>query len=152
MESFNNLDIEALRRNISDSEQVEIDDVEEYVDPTPGPDIDDYQLWPSGPYHSQVLSWKKQFESNNHNIYLTTFAGQDRFIWRTLARYEYKVLMATPGTDPLMREEMICSSCILWPSDYNYETMAPEKAGYPSVLAQQIMQLSGFVDIQPTRL
>lgn len=116
-------------------------------------DTDDYQLWPGGPYDSQLQSWKKQFEKNGHKLFMTPMNnGRDRFIWRTLTRYEYKIIMAAQHTDQLVREEMICQTVVLWPQGYNFEAMAPGRAGYPAVLARQIMKESGFVDVTPTML
>jgi len=122
----------------------------EPVDNIPS-ETDDYMLWPGGPYHSQLLSWKKQYETNKGGVYIDVF-DDEKFIWRTMSRYEYKVITSAIGTDPLVREEMICATCVLWPPNYSYEVMAPERAGIPAVLAQHIMKASGFVDVQPTRL
>lgn len=51
-----------------------------------------------------------------------------------------------PNTDPLQREEIICETCVLLPENYNYEAMARDKAGAPALLAEQIMQASGFIE------
>jgi hypothetical protein len=99
----------------------------------------DRELWPNGPLVSEVLAWKKQYGK----IYRTEFEGQI-FIWRTINRFEYKQLMSVPNTNELMREEMICESCVLFPYEYTYESMANEPGGIPSLLAEQIMQKSGF--------
>lgn len=121
----------------------------------------DRPLFEGGPLISQVQSWKKQFgvtdqEGNviqEGEIYLTQI-GEDRFVWRPLNRYEYKEILALPNTDPLQREEIICQTCVLWPEGYNYETMARGKAGIPALLAEQIMEASGFTNqlTPPTRL
>lgn len=121
----------------------------------------DRPLFEGGPLMSQVQSWKKQFgavdsEGNviqEGEIYLTQI-GEDRFVWRPLNRYEYKEILALPNTDPLQREEIICQTCVLWPEGYNYEMMARGKAGIPALLAEQIMEASGFVNqlTPPTRL
>jgi hypothetical protein len=121
----------------------------------------DRPLFEGGPLISQVQSWKKQFGTTDQEgnviqegeIYLTQI-GEDRFVWRPLNRYEYKEILALPNTDPLQREEIICQTCVLWPEGYNYEAMARGKAGIPALLAEQIMEASGFTNqlTPPTRL
>lgn len=104
---------------------------------------EDTPIFPGGPMWSQVLVWKKMAEENGHFIGITEFGGQ-RFIWRTINRVEYKEIVATPNTDPLMREEMICEMAVLWPRPFTTEQMAKGRAGLPTLLAQQIMLASGF--------
>lgn len=110
----------------------------------------DKPIFEGGPTESQVESWKRQF---NGNVYLTAFSENEVYIWRTLDRYEYKIIAAQPNTDPLMREEMICEMCVLWPENFNYEKQAKTKAGTVSVLAEQIMEASNFTrTVIPQRL
>ena len=52
--------------------------------------------------------------------------------------------MATPNTDPLMREEMICETCVLFPYAFSYEQMSTMDAGVISTLSEHIMTTSGF--------
>jgi len=113
----------------------------------------DAPIFPGGPLASQISSWKKQFATTTLDgeiikegeIYVSRI-GNDHYIWRPLTRYEYKQIVALPNTDPLQREEIICETCVLWPENYNYESMARDKAGVPALLAIQIMEASGFVD------
>ena len=61
--------------------------------------------------------------------------------------------MATPNTDPLMREEMICEQCVLFPYEYSYGVMSNNKAGVPTILAAHVMETSGFTKASiPRRL
>lgn len=131
---------------------------EQYAEPTMGyndgeyPSIDEYdeRLWPGGPKKSEVESWKKQFE----DIYIADDIDPTAiFIYRTINRYEYKAIIATPNTDPLMREEMICEQCVLFPYEYSYGAMSKGNAGNVSTLADQILMMSGFVkNSMPRRL
>lgn len=105
-------------------------------------------IFEGGPSQSEVSSWKKQFEVDNHTVNLSEHAGEV-FIWRTLNRVEYREIMALPNTDPLQREEIICEICVLFPYEYNFTNMAANKAGIPAVLAQQIMKESGFDQPSP---
>lgn len=100
---------------------------------------DDQPIFPGGPLESQVLSWKKQFQT----IYLMNIQDE-YYIFRPLNRYEYKQLMAIPNLDPLQREEIMCETCVLWPVDYTYDVMSASKAGVPAILAEEIMEKSGF--------
>lgn len=105
-------------------------------------------ICPGGPPRSEVMSWKKQFEQDGHAIHLSEIADEI-FIWRTLARNEYREVMALPNTDPLQREEILCEVCTLFPYEYNFTEMASRKAGIPAQLAEQIMQESGFRKASP---
>lgn len=108
----------------------------------------DRPICPGGPLESQVASWKRQFKE----VYATGF-GDEVYVWRPLTRYEYKMLLAQPNQDPLMREEAIAQTCVLWPTNFNYEAQAPGKAGTVSVLAEQIMEASNFTrKVIPKRL
>ena len=108
------------------------------------PEIDDVDepLFLGGPLKSEIDSWKKQFK--DQAVFITEVAGQ-YFIVRTLNRYEYKQIIAIPNTDPLMREEIFCHTCVLWPRPYDWKSMATGKSGIPSTLATIIMEQSGFV-------
>ncbi len=121
--------------------------VEHKIQPQDGP------IFPEGPLASQVSSWKRQFGVTDAQgnlikegeVYATAI-GNVYYVWRPLTRYEYKEIVNMPNTDPLQREEIICETCVLWPENYNYEAMARDKAGAPALLAEQIMQASGFIE------
>jgi hypothetical protein len=101
-----------------------------------------------GLWQSTINSWKKQF----NEVFHAEVKGQD-FIFRSLQRYEYKQILATPNTDPLIREEMICEYCVLYPAQYDFSMMSGEKAGYPAVLSEMIMDNSGFTrDVKVSKL
>ncbi len=99
----------------------------------------DSEIFDGGPLQSEIIGWKKQFTK----VYSTNIED-DIFIWRPLNRFEYKQIMSTPNTNELMREEMICEICVLFPYGYCYEDMVNQAGGVPSMLAEQIMQKSGF--------
>lgn len=102
---------------------------------------DDFQIYDSGPYMSQVEVWKKQY-GEGHVIH--TQVVEKHFVFRTLNRFEYKQIIAMQNVDALMREEIICSTCVLYPRNYNFKTMAAGEGGYPSTLSKIIMESSGF--------
>lgn len=118
-----------------------IEDEEEYVDE------DDGLLFPGGPTLDQVEEWKSRFT----NIYATEFE-EDIFIWRPLTRIEYKEVLKVKNADAMYREERICEKCVLWPENYSFVAMSSGGAGQPTILSEQIMEKSGFVAAEATRL
>ena len=104
---------------------------------------DDFQIYDGGPYMSQVEVWKKQY-GEGHVIH--TQVAEKHFLFRTLNRFEYKQIIAMQNVDALMREEIICSTCVLYPRSYNFKSMAAGEAGYPSTLSKIIMETSGFTN------
>ena len=106
-----------------------------YIDP------DDTPLFEGGPGISQLDIWKKQFKKEK--IFHTQIL-EKHFVFRTLNRFEYKQIVAIENIDALYREEIICSTCVLWPFNYDFKAMAADDSGYPSTLAQIIMENSGF--------
>jgi hypothetical protein len=102
---------------------------------------DDYQIYENGPFNSQIQLWKKQYGEGH---VLHTQIIERHFIFRTINRFEYKQLVAMENVDALMREEIICATCVLHPRNYNFKVMANDEGGYPGTLAQIIMEASGF--------
>ena len=107
------------------------------------PTLDPYddELFPGGPTKSQINLWKKEWDG--YDIYVTEIL-KETFIFRTLNRYEYKQLVSFIDINGLQREETICATCTLWPSNYDYKAMATTKAGIPSTYSEIIMEKSGF--------
>lgn len=104
-------------------------------------DLNDTPIFEGGPGVSQVEVWKKQF--SKEKIFHTQIL-EKHFVFRTLNRFEYKQIVAIDNIDALYREEIICKTCVLWPYNYDFKKMAGEDSGYPSTLAQIIMENSGF--------
>lgn len=103
-------------------------------------------LMPGGPTIEQVEKWKSQY---NDEVYLTEFENQV-FLWRPITRKEYKDIMKIQNADSFYKEERICEKCVLFPDKYNFTEMIRGKAGIPTVLAELIIEKSGFVPKQPT--
>lgn len=114
-------------------EEWEMEDREE-VDVIDGP------VFPGGPRGSQIQAWKKEY--SEYTIYATQII-EDYFIFRTINRYEYKQIISM-DMDQLQREEVICETCVLFPTKYTWKEMFSQKAGVPSTLASIIMEKSGF--------
>ena len=107
-----------------------------YVDPNDTPVFD------NGPGLAKVQLWKKQYGISK--VFHTKIL-EKHFLFRTLNRAEYEQI-ASLSLDSLTNEELICKTCVLWPINYDYATMGKEEAGYPSTLAQIIMENSGFTN------
>lgn len=118
-------------------------DEEYYQSQEEHPDIDAYEqlVCPGGPLKSQVDTWKRQFDKSN--VHLVEI-GRYLFVFRTLSRPEYKRLLTLDNLDALQREEVICHTTVLFPSDFSYKDIAELDAGIPSTLADLIMDKSGF--------
>ena len=84
----------------------------------------DFQIYEYGPYMSQIEIWKKQYGEGH---VLHTQIIEKHFVFRTLNRFEYKQIVAMQNVDALMREEIICSTCVLHPRNYDFKTMASKE-------------------------
>ena len=111
---------------------------EEMLDPLAAYDVAIYE---GGPNVSQVELWKKEWP--NHDVFAVEILGE-RFVVRTLNRFEYKQLVAMANVNALQREEIICETCVFHPTNYDFKAMALSKAGIVSTLSQVIMENSGF--------
>ena len=126
--------------NYPSIEEAPINAIEEDFQENPIND-EDFQIYENGPYFSQIEIWKKQYGQGH---VLHTQIIDKHFIFRTLNRFEYKQIVAMQNVDALMREEIICSTCVLHPRNYDFKSMAANEAGYPSTLSKIIMENSGF--------
>lgn len=96
-------------------------------------------LFPDGPNLEEVEEWKSRYGE----VYLTEFE-EDVFIWRSLTRKEYKEIMKIERADNYYKEERICDKVVIWPEGYNFLQMAQGKAGIPTLIAELVMEKSGF--------
>ena len=126
-------DINAAIKNLPDINP-EYEKEEYYVDPNDTP------VFEGGPGISKVNLWKQSYGPSN---VLHVKVLDKHFIFRTLNRAEYEQI-ASLALDSLTNEEVICKTCVLFPFEYDYKKMGRDNAGYPSTLAQIIMENSGF--------
>lgn len=99
------------------------------------------EVFEGGPTKSQIEDWKKQFG----DIYMTEF-DSETFVWRTLTRLEFKrVINAEGAENDWYREERVAELCVLWPENYGHDEIVNGKAGIPAMLADQVMNKSGFM-------
>lgn len=97
-------------------------------------------LFPGGPSLNKVEEWKSQFGGE---VYLTEFE-EEVFLWRPIKRKEYKEIAKIQNADSFYKEERIAERCVLYPENYNFMSMTAGKAGIPTLLAELIMEKSGF--------
>lgn len=123
-----------------EGETVELEGQE--VDPDQFEDeIDgDEELLPNGPTHNQVEDWKGRF---NGKVFLTQVGGQP-YVFRPIRRNEYKAVMKVRSDDRYYTEEKICATCVIFPENFQQTAMAHGLAGTPTVLAEMILEQSGF--------
>jgi hypothetical protein len=105
------------------------------------PGAQDELLFPGGPSMTEFMAWQKEYPDM---FVVDDLPDGNIYIYRTITRYEYKVLQSLPNTDPLQREELIIDKCLLYPI-ITYEDMSNAMAGIISTLAQHILGSSGFV-------
>ena len=93
--------------------------------------------YPGDPTEEQIEEWKKRFG----DVFMTVFEDVT-FYWRLLSRPEYKEEILGERMDPFTREERTCALCVLWPENFPWDT---SKAGYASLVSENIFDASGFV-------
>lgn len=72
---------------------------------------------------------------------LYTYQFEDEvFIYRPIGRKEYKDLFLNEKLDDASKEEVLCSICVLYPQDYDFEDC--NEAGLPTALASEIIKNS----------
>lgn len=72
---------------------------------------------------------------------LYTYQFEDEvFIYRPIGRKEYKDLFLNDRLDDASKEEVLCSICVLYPQDYDFENC--DEAGLPTALASEIIKNS----------
>ena len=143
VKSDNTEELPTLKRISAQDILEELPSLKTYDDQVEEIELDPYDqpIFEDGPTQSQVDLWKKEWEG--YDIFVVEVAGE-YFVARTLNRFEYKQLVALSQTNALSREEVICNTCVLWPTQYGFKEMAIAKGGVPSTLAQIIMENSGF--------
>lgn len=101
-----------------------------------------------GPTRGMVEEWKKK-----HGEVYQVAVGDEIFVFRVLTRNEYKDIVRIPKADNFFKEEKIVTTCLLWPLNYQHSSMIFCKAGIPTILADHIMEKSGFtITAEPEKL
>lgn len=72
------------------------------------------------------------------NVFIAKI-GNDYFIYRALGRQEYYDILESQQLNDLLREEAICSACLLWPENFDFMNC---DAGLPTKLKEHILKNS----------
>lgn len=148
---------ESFEVTIEDSQEDEL--VYEDDEPTSVEDLpDEEQVWPDGPTAGQIKLWKKEYGE----VYVTSISFDKHIAWRPLNRLEYKHLVKkmeqlvqsgqlSSAEANLWNEEAIAELCILFPQ-YDGSSMTKDMAGLPSLIAQEVLEASGFVALEVRQL
>ena len=108
--------------------------------------MDVLKQFPTAPTQDEVEKWKTKYG----DVFVSGFSDNELFIWRTINRREWLDLQLKmsqkENTSQMELEELICEFCVLWKSIKL--SWSEGKAGTPSVLHEQILQRSNFMNPQ----
>jgi len=145
-----------------DDVAAENEDLENTEDSSVGINVEDLdpdlQIWEDGPTAKDIVDWKKKYG----DVYVTSVTFDKHVVWRTLNRNEYKMIVRqieqvissgkmTQTEANMLNEELVCQFCTLFPQ-FSGEDFSKELAGLPSILAQQILESSGFTTVDVRQL
>lgn len=119
---------------------------------------DDEEIWENGPKAALIKEWKKQYG----DIYVTSITYDKHVVWRVLNRAEYKQIVKkmeqlvqagqlSTAEANLWNEETIAELCMLYPQFDKNNSMG-FMAGLPSLIAQEVLEASGFVALEVRQL
>jgi len=119
---------------------------------------DEEEIWDGGPTAGMIKVWK----AKHGEVYVTSISFDKHVVWRTLNRIEYKQLVKkmeqliqsgqlSSAEANMWNEEAITELCILYPS-FDKESLTKEMAGLPSLIAQEVLEASGFVALEVRQL
>ena len=86
------------------------------------------------------------FKDQHRNVFIFQ-ADNQIFIYRSLGRGESRKVLTDARFDDMMKEELICQVCVLWPENYDFEDC---DAGIPTVLRREILKNS-YLDEDASR-
>ena len=122
-------------------------------------DLEDSEhIWEGGPTAGQIKEWKEQYGE----VYVTSITYDKHIVWRVLNRAEYKQIVKkmeqlvqagqlTTAEANLWNEETISELCMLYPK-FNKNNAVGFMAGLPSLIAQEVLEASGFVALEVRQL
>lgn len=133
-----------------------LDEEEDYKDIEDVPDEE--EIWENGPKAGLIKEWKKQYG----DIYVTSITYDKHVVWRVLNRAEYKQIVKkmeqlvqagqlSTAEANLWNEETIAELCMLYPK-FDKNNSTGFMAGLPSLIAQEVLEASGFVALEVRQL
>lgn len=119
---------------------------------------DEEPIWENGPKAGLIKEWKKLYG----DIYITSITYDKHIVWRTLNRAEYKQIVKkmeqlvqagqlSTAEANLWNEETIAELCMLYP-EFDKNNATGFMAGLPSLIAQEVLEASGFVALEVRQL
>jgi hypothetical protein len=119
---------------------------------------DDQEIWSGGPTAGLIKTWKDQYGE----VYVTSISFDKHVVWRCLSRLEYKQIVKkmeqmvqsgqlSSAEANMWNEETIAELCILYPA-LDKNSMNGTMAGLPSLIAQEVLEASGFVALEVRQL
>lgn len=119
---------------------------------------DEEEIWPGGPTAGMIKEWKQEYG----DIYVTSISFDKHIVWRVLNRAEYKAVVRqmenlletgqlSSAEANMWNEEAIAEMCTLYP-EYNDNMYTGRMAGTPSLIAQEVLEASGFVALEVRQL
>lgn len=138
---------ESLVPNYDDDQGQSVDDLD-----------DDELIWEGGPTAGMIKAWKEQYG----DVYVTSLTFDKHVVWRVLSRIEYKQIvkkmeqLVQAGTlssaeANMWNEEAISELCVLYPK-LDKKALSGAMAGMPSLIAQEVLEASGFVALEVRQL
>jgi hypothetical protein len=144
--------------NISISDYVEVS-IDPDNDNVSVEDLDsDEEIWPGGPTAGMIIDWKQEYG----DVYVTSVTYDNHIVWRVLNRLEYKNIVKhmeslvqdgqmTSAEANMWNEEAIAEVCVLYPK-ISSKDLTGAMAGVPSLIAQEVLEASGFVALEVRQL
>lgn len=119
----------------------------------------DDEIWDGGPTMADVDRWKARYGADS--VYVTSLTPSYHVVWRTLNRVEYRDLVReleesialglSRAEANMDNEERIAARCVLYPP-VTVESLRSDLAGLPSLIAQEVMEASGFNSLEIRQL
>jgi hypothetical protein len=127
-------------------------EVEKEVKPEEKTTLKDYlQKLPGAPTDEEIEAWKAKYGE----VFMSGFSEVEILVFRPLRRSEHRNLQIQLSKqteehpiDELAYQEMVCSTCVLWPVQVDWEA----KGGLATSLSEQIFQNSYFLAPQAASL
>ena len=135
-------------------ESIEVVEDELQVEDLP----DEEEIWPGGPTAKMIKDWKQEYGE----VYVTSISFDKHYVWRVLNRMEYKSVVRkmedliqtgelSSAEANMWNEEAICEMCTLYP-EFDANKLVGSMAGVPSLIAQEVLEASGFVALEVRQL
>lgn len=139
-----------------DDNSIDLENESDYKDIEDVPDEE--EIWENGPKAGLIKDWKKQYG----DIYVTSITYDKHVVWRVLNRAEYKQIVKkmeqlvqagqlSTAEANLWNEETIAELCMLYPK-FDKNNSTGFMAGLPSLIAQEVLEASGFVALEVRQL